>query len=496
MAQRLVQTEEQRQQQVQRLSAQHMLVVKLIEMPLAELEESVQTELNDNPALEEALPDEQNDELGEEINASDDESGESDLDNALSDLNDEDYVERYNADSGINADDEEMVYGNTISFYDRLKEQLGETDLSDDDRNVVEYLIGSLDDDGLLRKDLRAISDELAVYYNIDKSVDELEQLLRLLQTFDPPGIGARSLQECLLIQTDRLLQESDDKQPEQRHTLELMHKLFENYYDDFTRKHWHKIRTALRLSDADEERLRKAIRRLNPKPGASLGETEGRNLQQITPDFVVETLEDGRVTFYLNQRNIPPLTVSPTFMQMVDEYKNNKDQLSKRKKEELLYVKEKVDKAKGFIEAVRQRRETMTAIMKTIIEWQISFFQDGEEADLRPMILEDIAKKTGYDKSTVSRVCSSKYAQTRWGIFPLRFFFSERYTTDQGEELSTRKIKLALKDLISHEDKKSPMSDEELAAALKAKKLPISRRTVAKYRQQMDIPVARLRKN
>ena len=250
-----------------------------------------------------------------------------------------------------------------------------------------------------------------------------------------------------------------------------------------------------MHLTDYQVAEIQKEIRRLNPKPGASLGETEGRNTQQITPDFIVETTDDGHISFYLNQGHIPELYVSESFTEMLAAYKDNKDGLNRQQKEALLYAKEKVDKARGFIDAVNQRRRTLYATMKAIIDWQRPFFLDGDEGDLKPMILKDIADKTGLDISTVSRVSNIKYAQTRWGIFPLKFFFSDGYTTEEGEEMSTRKIKIALKEMIDGEDHKHPMSDDLLAKKMKEKGFPIARRTVAKYREQMGIPVARLRK-
>jgi RNA polymerase sigma-54 factor len=248
-------------------------------------------------------------------------------------------------------------------------------------------------------------------------------------------------------------------------------------------------------LNDTQIDTLRKEIRKLNPKPGAALGETESINIQQITPDFIVDTSDDGFVSFTLNQGNIPELKVSTTFSEMVDTYKNNKEGMNRQTKEALLYAKGKVDKAQGFIEAIKQRRHTLTVTMKAIINWQRKFFQDGDESDLKPMILKDIADKTGLDISTISRVSNVKYAQTRWGTFPLRFFFTDSYTTDDGEEMSTRKIKLALKEVIDKEDKKKPLSDDALAKIMKEKGYPIARRTIAKYREQMNLPVARLRR-
>ena len=249
-------------------------------------------------------------------------------------------------------------------------------------------------------------------------------------------------------------------------------------------------------LPISQTQALHDEILKLNPKPGASLGETEGSNVQQITPDFIVDTADDGSISFSISNGRMPELKVSPSFSDMVDTYKNNKQSMSRQAKEALLYAKEKVDKAKGFIEAVKMRRHTLYITMKTIIEWQRKFFEDGDEADLKPMILKDIADKTGLDISTISRVSNQKYAQTKWGTFPLRFFFSDSYTTGEGEEMSTRKIKLALKEIIEKEDKQRPMSDDALTKILTDKGFPIARRTVAKYREQLDIPVARLRKS
>jgi len=379
-----------------------------------------------------------------------------------------------------------MVWGDTTSFYDKLKEQMGELELTDQQREVMEYLIGSLDSDGLLRKSLDDISDELAIYHNIDMPVSEIEKLLRRLQTFDPAGIGARDLQECLLLQIER--------RPKGK-VRDLMERVIKEQFDNFTHKRWDRIAQALQLTDEQSTALQKEIRRLNPKPGASLGEAMGRNLQQITPDFIVDTDDEGHVTFTLNNGRIPDLKVSSTFTDLVDTYKTNKAKMNRQDKEALLYAKEKLDKAQGYIEAVKQRRHTLYVTMKAIIEWQKKYFQDGDEADLRPMILKDIAQKTGLDISTISRVCNVKYAQTRWGTFPLRFFFSDSYVTKDGEEMSTRKIKMALRDLLDDEDKHRPLSDDALAAEMKKKGFPIARRTVAKYREQLGVPVARLRK-
>lgn len=507
MAQKLIQTQAQKLQQLQRLSAQQMLQVKLLEMPLTELEDSINAELDDNPALESENPDDMlnedvaNDDLpadDEYDNSSDEDAYEAEsekeerkdeLDQALESIGKDDQMPDYNTDRYNNqdsADYEEMVYGDTTSFYDKLKEQMDMQPLSDKEKEVMEYLIGSLDDDGLLRKDLDSICDELAIYHNIDVTEKDIEHVLHILQTFDPAGVGGRSLQECLLLQVKRL----------PRGVLrKTMEEVFTDYFDEFTKKHWDKIKTGLELNDTQVETLQAEIRKLNPKPGASMGETEGRNMQQITPDFIIDTNDDGTITFSLNRGNIPQLTVSPSFTDMIDTYRKHKDKMSRSDKEALLYAKEKVDKAQGFIEAIKQRRHTLIVTMKAIIDIQRQFFLDGDEADLKPMILKDVADRTGLDISTISRVSNVKYAQTKWGTFPLKFFFTDSYTTEDGEEMSTRKIKIALHDIIEKEDKKKPISDDALAKLLKEKGFPIARRTVAKYREQLGIPVARLRK-
>ncbi|CDA53434.1 RNA polymerase factor sigma-54 [Segatella hominis] len=509
MTQKLIQTQEQKLQQLQRLSAQQMLQVKMLEMPLNELEDNINAELDDNPALETENPDdalmgegnEDRSALDDSDNSNDDEFGDDayeaqsekeerkdELDQALESIGKDDQMPDYNTDryNTQNADYEEMVYGNTTSFYDKLKEQMDMQILSDKEKQIMEYLIGSLDEDGLLRKDLDSICDELIIYHNIDVSEKEIEHVLHKLQSFDPAGVGGRSLQECLLLQVKRL------PKGVLRKTME---EVFEDYFDEFTKKHWDKIKSGLELNETQLETLKDEIRKLNPKPGASLGETDGRNMQQINPDFIVDTADDGTITFTLNRGNMPELTVSPSFTDMIETYKKHKDQMSRKDKEALLYAKEKVDKAQGFIEAIKQRRHTLIITMKAIIDIQRQFFLDGDEADLKPMILKDVAERTKLDISTISRVRIEKYVQTKWGIFPLKFFFTDSYTTEDGEELSTRKIKIALQHLIENEDKKKPLSDDAISKVMKEKGFPIARRTVAKYREQLGIPVARLRK-
>ena len=504
MNDRYTQIQEQslQQKQSQIISHQQLLQASLVELPLMQLVDRVNTEMNDNPALEldSGYDDADNTEYSdfsdhsESSDTSEDydvlterEERQSALDDALSNIGrDDDELPVYHGGSAVAEDREEMVYGQTTSFYDQLKEQMVLLDMTDRQRGIMEYMIGSLDDDGLLRKRLDAISDELAVYRNIDASEEELREVQTLLQGFDPAGIGAASLQECLLLQIDR---------KDSSWLKDQMKRVIANYFEEFTHKHWDKIRASLTLSDDQAEQVFRELRKLNPRPGASLGETVGRSLQQITPDFIVDTHDDGTVTFTLNNGELPELKVSQSFIDSMDEFQQNREHMSRQSKEALLYIKKKVDSAQGFIEALKVRRHTLTITMRAIIQLQHQFFVDGDEASLRPMILKDVAEKTGLDLSTVSRVSNSKYAQTRWGTFPLRHFFSDSYITQNGEELSTRQIKVALREIVDAEDKKQPLSDDDIKAALAERGFPIARRTVAKYREKLGIPIARLRK-
>ena len=497
-----VQTQEQRQEQRQQqtISQQQLLQAQLIELPISQLIDRIDTEMHDNAALEistdddhqeltdYAEPAENTDETENYEQQMEREERQDELDKALEEFGrDDEELPVYSGGYARSEESEERVYGAAESFYDQLLEQVVMMDLTDRQRYIMEYLIRSLEDDGLLRATLEGIVEELAIYHGLETTEQEVEDVLRLLQQLDPPGIGARSLQECLLLQTQRR-KDSRLKQ--------LMLTVINDYFDFFTKKHWDKIQQALSLTDAETDELIGELRRLNPKPGASMGETMGHSMQQITPDFIVDTQDDGTVTFYLNNSEVPQLQIADTFAQLLKGYQNNKESLSRQMKEALLYTKQKVDAAQSFIDAIRTRQQTLYKTMDAIIRWQHRFFEEGDEALLRPMILKDIAERTHLDISTVSRVSNSKYAQTRWGTFPLKFFFSDGFTTESGEELSTREIKAALRDMIEAEDKHHPLSDDMLAAMMNEKGYPLARRTVAKYRQQMNIPVARLRKN
>ncbi len=496
MAQSQIQEQRLAEQQrlTQSITQQQLLQSQLTELPVTQLVERIQAEMDDNPALEPSTDEGDTfsenveyTEQSENADAYEQEERQSALDEALQSLGrDDEDLPVYQGGMSNQEERESMVYGQSLSFYDQLKEQMGMINLTEQQQSIMEYLIGSLDDDGLLRKPLHAIADELAIYHGIDVNEEQIEQVLTMLQDFDPAGIGARSLQECLLLQV---------KRREPSRLKELMERVLNKYFELFTKKHWKQLQQALRLTDLQAETLIGELRKLNPKPGTSMGEVVGHSIQQITPDFIIDTLDDGTVSFQLNTGDIPELHVSPSFTETLEEYQHNKDNMSRQMKEALLYTKKKVDAAQNFIEAIRQRHHTLTIVMRAIIQWQHRFFEEGDEASLRPMILKDIAERTGLDLSTVSRVSNSKYAQTRWGTFPLRYFFNDGYTTTEGEELSTRQIKVALRDLIDGEDKAHPLSDETLRQMLAGKGYPIARRTVAKYREQLGIPVARLRK-
>ena len=491
MAQKLVQQQEQKQVQRQMLTQQQMMVVRMLEMPLAEFENAVQTEIDDNPALEispDEMPNEANEVDDTIVSTPEEEERQNELDAALENMTRDDEMPE--ASVGINnkdnADYEEITYGNQISFYDTLREQMNEIELTDQQRAVMEYLIGSLDNDGLLHKSVDSICDELSVFHNVYTDEEEVNEVLDMLQGFDPAGIGARNLRECLLLQIERKTANP---------VRMLVRSVISDCFNDLMNNQWEKIVQQLSISPDMVEQVKEELSKLNPKPGASLGETEGRSLQQIMPDFIVDTADDGTVTFTINRGRVPDLYVSPSFADMYSEFQNNMNNLNRQQKEAFLFAKEKVNRARNYIEAIKQRRHTLYVTMKTIIELQLRFFQNGDEGDIKPMVLKDVADRTGLDISTISRVCNAKYCQTRWGIYRLRYFFNEGLRTDKGETLSTMKVKQLLRELVDNEDKQHPLNDDSLSAELKKKGYPVARRTVAKYRESLGIPIAKLRK-
>jgi RNA polymerase sigma-54 factor len=491
LAQKLVQQQEQKQVQRQMLTQQQMMVVRMLEMPLAEFENAVQTEIDDNPALEvsaDEMPNEANEVDDTIVSTPEEEERQSELDAALENMTRDDEMPE--ASVGINnkdnADYEEITYGNQISFYDTLREQMSEIELTDQQRAVMEYLIGSLDNDGLLHKSVDSICDELSVFHNVYTDEEEVNEVLDMLQGFDPAGIGARNLRECLLLQIERKTANP---------VRMLVRSVISDCFNDLMNNQWEKIVQQLSISPDMVEQVKEELSKLNPKPGASLGETEGRSLQQIMPDFIVDTADDGTVTFTINRGRVPDLYVSPSFADMYSEFQNKTNNLNRQQKEAFLFAKEKVNRARNYIEAIKQRRHTLYVTMKTIIELQLKFFQNGDEGDIKPMVLKDVADHTGLDISTISRVCNAKYCQTRWGIYRLRYFFNEGLRTDKGETLSTMKVKQLIKELVEKEDKQRPLNDDTLSAELKKKGFPVARRTVAKYRESLGIPIAKLRK-
>lgn len=484
------QVQTQAQQQVQTLSPQQILAVRLLELPTMELEERIHAELLDNPALEEGNEAPDNDtENDYNVDENGDPNPESSEDLSLGDYRTEDDIPDYklqenNRSKGEVA--EEIPFSDTTSFYETLKEQLSMQDLDAHQKELAEYIIGSLDDDGLLRKSNDTLIDELAIYHGTSTTPEELEHIINIIQDFDPAGIGARSLQECLLLQI---------KRKESSPLKQIEYDIIDKYCDDFTRKNKEKIIQRLGISEEQYDAAVAELVKLNPRPGSSLGEAIGKNFQQIIPDFIVETEDDGTILLSLNNHNIPELRLSREFTEMLDEHTRNKNNQSKESKDAMLFLKQKVDAAQGFINAVKQRQQTLMSTMQAIIDLQRPFFQEGDESLLKPMILKDVAERAKLDISTVSRVSNSKYVQTNFGIYALKFFFSDGYTTEDGEELSIREIKRILKELVNGEDKNKPYTDDELADCLKEKGYPIARRTVAKYRQQLNIPVARLRR-
>lgn len=521
MAQELVNIQQQEQHlaQQQRLTALQVMVVRMLEMPLPQLEQNVQTEMDENPALEGEQPfdaeftssdslsasvaDSQTDGMEAASDSMDDgnydmedreqerEERADELEKVLDRLDYDDRMEqsdyeRTNSNNDPDADQEERIFGNTESFYDKLYEQMGEQSLTERQTLIMDYLIGSLDSDGLLRKDLAILSDEIAIHEYIDVTEDDIEPVLNILQSFDPAGIGAQSLQQCLLIQIFR-------KQPS--HLTSLMRTVISDYYELFAKKHWRKIAQKMNMDETTAEEVFGEIRKLNPRPGASLGETMGRNIEQVTPDFSLEVNDDGAIAFTLNKGKMPELFVSKDFEEMIDTYRQSPESMTRRDKEALVYAQQKVNRAKMFIDAIRQRQLTMTMTMRALIALQHKYLLSGDETDLHPMILKDVAERAGLDISTVSRVCNSKYIETTWGIIPMKSLFSDGYNTGNGDEVSTREIKKALQDLVAREPKGKPLSDIKLAAEMKRLGYPIARRTVAKYREQLGIPPSNLRR-
>lgn len=471
------------QRLLQKLSPQQIQVIKLLEIPTMQLEQRIKSELEENPILELIESDEPDDSYD---NDSDDTHSEDEF--SLEDyLNDEDIPNYRLTTNNYSKDDKQvdMPYSSGVSFHDSLIEQIGLSELNEDEELIAEYIIGNIDEDGYLRRDLLSIADDLAFHRNIEVKLEDLERYLDIIQDFDPPGVGARDLQECLLLQINRKKSKSSTC---------LAARIIQDNFDEFTRKHYDKI---IKKYDISEEELKDAIDeilKLNPKPGSSYNNPMSKSNQVIVPDFLLDNAE-GELILSLNQKNVPDLQLNSTYMDLFKSYSGNKNLISRDKKDAMLFMKQKLDSAKWFIEAIRQRQQTLMLTMSEIIKFQKEFFEEGDETKLKPMILKDIADLTGLDISTISRVSNSKYIQTHFGIYSLKYFFSEGMQTDTGEEVSTREIKSILQECIANENKRHPVTDEKLAEILKEKSYIVARRTVAKYREQLGIPVARMRK-
>ena len=485
------------QKLLQKLSPQQIQLMKLLQVPTANLEERIKEELEENPALEhtEDDHDDQFDEAKDEFDSSneedfeaegsEDEYGNVDISEYVSDDDGEIAEYKMRDDNYPEIDENKVVpYKIETSFHEHLQDQLLMLKLDDQQKKIAEQIIGSIDDDGYLRRETAAIVDDLAFRQNIESNEQEVELVIRLIQQFDPPGVASRNLQECLLLQLQRHKNE--------RKEVEMAIDVLSLYFDEFTKKHYDKIQRGLNLTDDQLKDVINQIIRLNPKPGGNHGDLNKAE-SYVVPDFFIFN-NSGKLELTLNSKNAPDLRISEGYRDMLREYDKGSKK-DKRQKEAVIFIKQKIDAAKWFIDAIKQRQHTLTSVMETIMDYQREFFLTGDETVLRPMILKDIAERTGLDISTVSRVANSKFVQTEFGTYRLKFFFSESLSTDSGEEVSTREVKKILSDLIEAESKKKPLSDEKLTELLQERGYNIARRTVAKYREQLNIPVARLRK-
>ena len=478
----------QSQKLLQKLSPQQIQLMKLLQLPTIALEQRIKEEMEINPALEEGAEndEETNTDLEDENydDAPTDEDNQRD-DFSISDYMDDDEGASYKLKANNTSPDEErkeIPFSVGVSFQDMLESQLGMKALDDREYQIALNLIGNLDDDGYLRRELSSIVDDIAFSQNIATTEAELSDLLKIIQDFDPAGVGARDLQECLLIQLRRI--------EVQTMVVELATEVVEKQMDEFSKKHYEKISKKLEIDDELLKEVIQEILKLNPRPGNSMADGQ-KSFQQVIADFIMVN-EDGQLLLTLNSRNSPDLKVSKEYSQMLAEYSKSKDKSSK---EASVFVKQKLEGAKWFIDAIQQRSYTLLYTMNAIMEYQKDYFLTGDETMLKPMILKDIAERVNLDISTISRVANSKYVQTPFGTFLLKSFFSESLSTDSGEEVSTREVKKILSDCIAAESKKKPLTDDKLTKILKEKGYNIARRTIAKYREQLDIPVARLRK-
>ena len=486
------------QKLLQKLSPQQIQLMKLLQVPTANLEERIKEELEENPALE--LDEEKHEDGADEIKDEFSDTAETEYDEKDGSQDDYDEVDvseyvrdgdddvadyKLRDDNYPEEDDKKQLpFKTETSFYQTMLDQLGMLKLDEKERRIAEQIVGSIDEDGYLRRETSAIVDDLAFRQNIMATEEEVEAIIQRIQHFDPPGVAARDLQECLLLQLQR--QKNEGKE------VDTAILAIKKYFDEFTKKHYEKIQRGLGIDEDQLKLVMQQIIRLNPKPGGTVG---GPNKAEsyVVPDFFIFN-NAGKLELTLNSRNAPELRISEGYRDMMKEYDRGAKK-DKRQKEAVLFIKQKIDAAKWFIDAIKQRQHTLLSTMTSIMNHQHDFFITGDETTLKPMILKDIAEKTGLDISTVSRVANSKFVQTEFGTYRLKFFFSESLSTDSGEEVSTREVKKILSDLIEAESKKRPLSDERLTELLQERGYNIARRTVAKYREQLNIPVARLRK-
>jgi RNA polymerase sigma-54 factor len=475
------------QKLLQKLSPQQIQMIKLLEVPTLQIEERIKKELEENPALEEG---QEEDEIPAETE--DDQFEEQDKDQeefTLDDYIEEDDIPEYRLQTNNYSKDEErrseIPFSVGSSFQEHLESQLALRSLTEKQKVLGEYILGNIDEDGYLRRELINIVDDLAFLQNVETTESELEEVLNIIQDLEPAGVGARTLRECLLLQIEK----RDTAQP----AMSLAHTILDSFFEEFTKRHYDKIIARLSVSEHELKAAIEEILKLNPKPGGVFSDPYNKSSQPIIPDFILELSEDG-FDLHLNSRNLPELRLSSAYSEMLQSYSRDKTQ-KKEMKDAVMFVKQKIDSARWFIDAIKQRQNTLLLTMNAILEYQQEYFIDGDETKLKPMILKDVAEMTGLDISTVSRVANSKFIQTHFGIFPLKFFFSEGLQTDSGEEVSTREIKRILQDCIENEQKRRPLTDERLTEILQEKGYQIARRTVAKYREQLNIPVARLRR-
>lgn len=459
--------------QQQKLSPLQIQTIKLIELPVQELEQRIRKELEENPVLDDSFNDksEEPDEAPKEV--------------SLSDINEDEQIPSYRLHVNNYGKDERPQY-NTFSvkqsFTQSLMEQLGFRSLPEHKRLVAAFIIGSLDDDGYLRRGIESIVDDMAFRANIETTEEEVEEMLKVIQGFDPPGVGARDLQECLLIQL-RGLKPNDD--------VKNAYEIVSKYFHEFSNKHFHKIMSKMNLSEAELKSAMGKILKLNPSPGGQVDDSYNDQAQQIIPDFILR-LSDGELVLTMPRFSVPEIRVNKKYANILLDAATSSE---RQKKDAATFVKQKLDSAKWFVEALKQRHNTLQSTMQAIVDYQHDYFMDGDESNLRPMVLKDIAEITGFDISTISRVVNSKYIETHFGIFPLKYFFSEGLENQDGEEVSTRELKKVLQECVDGENKRKPYTDDQLVAEMNKRGYKVARRTIAKYRDQLGIPKARLRK-